>query len=177
MIICNWRIPLKIAIDWYLLKRISKKLIFKQKALLKDNKENQTYFTKLIADQLPSIIDKRKKEKTNDEKQKTLNEIDEYVSKVLGMKEGIENSFAQQLELLLIIRGKQESTLQKLQTRAQQLFNKRKNIETNAYKAILERNVFFCCDFENHKMIIESIERKNWKSDDKYSNNRSIVEK
>ena len=75
------------------------------------------------------------------DKQKTLNEIDEYVSKVIGMKEGIENSFAQQLELLLMIRGKQESTLQKLQTRAEQLFNKRKNIETNAYKAILERNV------------------------------------
>lgn len=107
---------------------------------MKENEGNQAHFTNII-NQLPPIIDRKKKEKTNDDKQKTLNEVDEYVSKVVGMKEGIENSFAQQLELLLIIRGKQESTLQKLQTRAQQLFNKRKNIETNAYKAILERNV------------------------------------
>ncbi len=107
---------------------------------MKENEGNQAHFTNII-NQLPPIIDRKKKEKTNDDKQKTLNEVDEYVSKVVGMKEGIESSFAQQLELLLIIRGKQESTLQKLQTRAQQLFNKRKNIETNAYKAILERNV------------------------------------
>ena len=107
---------------------------------MKENEANQGYFTEILKD-LPPIIKKKKEEKTNEEKQKTLNEIDEYVTKVLGTKEGIENSFAQQLELLLIIRGKQESTLQKLQTRAQQLFNKRKNIETNAYKAILERNV------------------------------------
>jgi len=109
------------------------------KALLKENETNQASFTSII-NQLPPIIDKKKKEKSNDDKQKTLNEIDEYVGKVLGMKEGIENSFAQQLEVLLLIRGKQESTLKKLQNRAEHLVNKRKEIETNAYKAILERN-------------------------------------